>query len=170
MEGKEVVVMMDANIDFLKWTREDLPASDSTSKLQPLISQLFSRIFPFGVSQLVKSATRTWPGQTDSGLDHIYSNKPDKLSEVHSEFMGGSDHRLLKIVRFSKSLKRSARYVRKRCFKKLIPEEFINAVRKLAWFDLYMCQDVNQASQMLTSKLGKILDSMAPIKTIQIRS
>ena len=33
-----------------------------------------------------------------------------------------------------------------------------------------MCQDVNQASQMLTSKLGKILDSMAPIKTIQIRS
>ena len=108
MEGKEVVVMMDANIDFLKWTREDLPASDSTSKLQPLISQLFSRIFPFGVSQLVKSATRTWPGQTDSGLDHIYSNKPDKLSEVHSEFMGGSDHRLLKIVRFSKSLKRNA--------------------------------------------------------------
>ena len=27
MEGKEVVVMMDANIDFLKWCRDDLPAS-----------------------------------------------------------------------------------------------------------------------------------------------
>ena len=138
MEGKEVVVMMDANIDFLKWTREDLPASDSTSKLKPLITLLFRKIFPYGVSQLVKNATRTWPGQTDSGLDHIYSNKPNKLSQVHSEFMGGSDHRLLKITRFSKSLKRSAGYVRKICFKEFNPEEFIKAVRELSWFDLYM--------------------------------
>ena len=170
MEGKEVVVMMDANIDFLKWCRDDLPASDSTKKLKPLIKLLFDKIFPYGVSQLVKTATRTWPGQTDSGLDHIYSNKPEKLSEVHSEFMGGSDHRLLKIVRFSKSLKRSARYVRKRCFKNFNPEEFIQAVKQLSWYDLYLCQDVNQASQMLSSKLGNILDVMAPIKTIQIRT
>ena len=119
LEGKEVVVMMDANIDFLKWTRDDLPASDSTHKLRPLIIQLFSKIFPHGVSQLVSTATRTWPGQADSGLDHIYTNKPEKLSEVKCEYMGGSDHKLLKIVRFSKSLQRGARYVRKRCFKNL---------------------------------------------------
>ena len=148
MEGKEVVVMMDANLDFLKWDRDDLPPSDSTSKLKPLITKLFNQIFPYGVSQLVKSATRTWPGQADSGLDHIYSNKPEKLSDVHSEFMGGSDHRLLKVVRFSKSLKRSARYVRKRCFKNFKPEEFIQAVRQLSWYSLYLCQDVNQASQI----------------------
>ena len=140
--------MIDANLDFLKWNRDDLPASDSTSKLKPLITKLFNQIFPYGVSQLVKSATRTWPGQADSGLDHIYSNKPEKLSDVHSEFMGGSDHRLLKVVRFSKSLKRSARYVRKRCFKNFKPEEFIQAVRQLSWYDLYLCQDVNQASQI----------------------
>lgn len=41
-EGKEVIVMMDANLDFLKWTRDDLPATDSTSRLRPLIDQLFS--------------------------------------------------------------------------------------------------------------------------------
>ena len=170
MEGKEVVVMMDANIDFLKWTQDDLPASDSTNRLRPLINQLFNKIFPYGVSQLVKTATRTWPGQTDSGLDHIYTDKPEKLSDVQTEFMGGSDHRLLKIVRFSKSLKRSARYVRKRCFKNFNKEDFLQAVRQLTWYDLYMCQDVNQASQILTSKLGKILDAMAPIRTIQIHT
>ena len=116
----------------------------------------------------MKTATRTWPGQNDSGLDHIYSNRPEKLSDVHSEFQGGSDHRLLKIVRFSKSLKRSARYVRKRCYKNFNTEEFLQAVRQLSWYDLYLCEDVNQASEILTSKLGKILDVMAPIKTIQI--
>ena len=170
MEGKEVEVMMDANLDFLKWTQDDLPVSDSTNRLRPLINQLFNKIFPYGVSQLVKTATRTWPGQTDSGLDHIYTNKPEKLSDVQTEFMGGSDHRLLKIVRFSKSLKRSARYVRKRCFKNFKKEDFLQAVRQLTWYDLYMCQDVNQASQILTSKLGKILDAMAPIRTIQIHT
>ena len=170
MEGKEVVVMMDANIDFLKWSRDDLPTSDSTYKLKPLIEKLFSRIFPHGVSQLVKSATRSWPGQIDSGLDHIYTNKPDKLSEVISEHMGGSDHKLLKVVRFSKSLKPCARYTRKRCFKNFKPEKFVKAVQDISWFDLYSCQDVNIACQILTSKLSRVLDTMAPIRTIQIRA
>ena len=49
-EGKEVIVMMDANLDFLKWARDDLPAADSTRRIRPLIEQLFSRIFPLGVS------------------------------------------------------------------------------------------------------------------------
>ena len=56
-EGKEVIVMMDANLDFLKWTRDDLPATDSTTRLKPLIDQLFSRIFPHGVAQLVHVPT-----------------------------------------------------------------------------------------------------------------
>ena len=170
MEGKEVVVMMDANIDFLKWSRDDLPTSDSTYKLKPLIEKLFSKIFPHGVSQLVKAATRTWPGQADSGLDHIYTNKPEKLSEVTSEYMGGSDHKLLKVVRFSKSLKPSARYTRKRCFKNFKPEEFVKAVKELSWYDVYSCQDANMACQILTSKLCRVLDTMAPIRTIQIHS
>ena len=81
-EGKEVIVMGDINLDFLKWTRSDLPSSDSAVRLKSLTEALFSRIFPHGVSQLVKDATRVWPGQSDSGLDHIYSNKPEKRSEV----------------------------------------------------------------------------------------
>ena len=41
-EDKELIVMMDANLDFLKLTRMDLPATDSTVRLRPLIDQLFS--------------------------------------------------------------------------------------------------------------------------------
>ena len=88
MEGKEVIVMMDANLDFLKWARNDLPATDSTYRLKSLIELLFSQIFPHGVSQLVNVPTRSWPGQEDAGLDHVYSNKPEKLSDVHAEFWG----------------------------------------------------------------------------------
>ena len=33
LEDKEAIVAMDANIDFLKWTRSNLPASDGTDAL-----------------------------------------------------------------------------------------------------------------------------------------
>ena len=170
MEGKEVIVMGDMNLDFLKWTRTNLAPNDSTYRLKSLTEALFSRIFPHGVSQLVKEATRVWPGQTDSGLDHIYSNKPEKCSEVYLQFSGGSDHKLLKITRFAKSVNRSVKYVRKRSFKNFKSEEFIAAVRQISWFDLYMCENPSEAADLLTRKLTGILDTMAPIRTIQVRS
>ena len=115
-------------------------------RLKPLTEALFSRIIPHGISQLVKEATRVWPGQPDSGLDHIYSNKPEKCSAITLEFSGGSDHKLLKSTRFAKSVTRSVKYVRKRSFKNFNSEEFMRAVRLLSWFDLYMCQDPTQAT------------------------
>ena len=102
---------MDANLDFCKWTRDDLPPSDSTSRLRTLIDLLFTKILPHGVSQLVTVPTRAWPGQTEAGLDHIYTNKPDKLSNVYAEFAGGSDHKLIKVTRYAKSTGMSEREV-----------------------------------------------------------
>ena len=40
--------------------------------------------------------------------------RPEKLSNVDAEFSGGSDHKLIKIVRYAKSLQRNVRYVKKR--------------------------------------------------------
>ena len=169
IEGKEVVVMMDANLDFIKWTQDNLPPSDSTTRLKPLIELLFEKIFPHGVSQLVTVATRSWPGQEDAGLDHIYTNAPDKVSGVHADFVGGSDHKLIKITRFSKSLQRNTRYVRKRAFKNFVEEDFKEAVKQLSWWGVYSCENPEQATAILTDKLTAILDQMAPVRTIQVR-
>ena len=169
-EGKEVIVMMDANLDFLKWSESNLPATDQTARLKPLIEQLFSRIFTLGVSQLVTTATRAWPGQRESGLDHLYSNKPDKLSPVEAEFTGMSDHKIIRVTRFSKSFKRNVRYVRKRSYKNFNPVEFYRAVQELSWWDIYTSEDANTAGTLLTNKLSTILDKLAPIKTFQVRN
>ena len=127
-EGKEVIAMMDANIDFCKWTRSDLPASDNTRRLRPLIELLFSIIFPRGVSQLVSVPT----GQPDAGLDHLYSNKPHKSSEVYAEFFGGSDHKLINITRYAKSVQKSVRYFKKRSFKNFKESDFCASVKNLS--------------------------------------
>ena len=116
MEGKEVLVMGDMNLDFLKWSSKNLADTDTTVKLKPLIEELFTRIIPHGVSQLVKEGTRVWPGVPNSGLDHVYSNSPDKLSEIAGHINGGSDHKLLYFVRYAKSIQKNVRYIRKKVF------------------------------------------------------
>ena len=168
--GLEVHLLGDLNINHCNWTEPSLPSSNQTSKLRPLINALFSTILPQGVSQCVVGPTRHWPGQASSGLDHYYTNNPDKLSPVSTQYCGGSDHMLVFATRYSRSVKASPRYVRKRSFKYFNPVEFVNAVQQLSWLDLYLRNDADTAVELLTSKLTFILDTLAPMKTFQIRT
>ena len=168
-EDKEVIVTGDININSLKWMRDDLPSTDSVHKLRPLIDLLFERIIPHGVSQQVAVATHSWPGQEDSCLDHFYTNKPDKISNVAAHFHGGSDHKLLYAVRYAKAIRRNVRYITKRCFKFFDEEAFKMEIKALKWFEVYNCSDVNIATSLLTEKLTSVLDRFAPMKTMQVR-
>ena len=159
---------MDANLDFLTWRDNDLPANHSSVKLKSLIDALFEQILPLGVFQLVQGPTRTGWGHP-SGLDHLYSNKPDKLSTMESHWTGMSDHKLIKVTRFSKSLKLSARFVRKRCFKNFDGDEFRSRLEISNLEEIKECQNVDYAAELLVQKLAAILDHMAPIRKIQTR-
>ena len=81
-----------------------------------------------------------------------------------------SDHKIIKVNRYSKSLKRNVRYVRKRSFKNFNPVEFCRTVKQLSWWDIFISDDAEQAASLLTKKLTNILDKMAPVKTFQVRS
>ena len=82
--GREIHVLGYFNLNFLDWT--SLAPSSQTEKLRPLINQLFDRIIPQGFSQLVTVATRYWPGQEPSGLDHylslIHISEPTRLLSI----------------------------------------------------------------------------------------
>ena len=39
-EGKEVIVLGDVNLDFLRWNRNDLQSHDQAVRLRPLTNQL----------------------------------------------------------------------------------------------------------------------------------
>ena len=171
LENKEVLVMMDANIDFLTWRNaENLPPHHSSVRLKSLINELFDRIIPHGVSQLVTGATRVERGCPRTGLDHLYSNKPQKLSSVQTYLTGMSDHKLLKVIRYTKSFKHLPRYVKKRSFKNFDEEAFKVQLEECILDEILECNDVNMAAELLVSKISVILDEMAPIKTVQVRS
>ena len=170
LEDKEVIVTLDANLDFLTWRSEGLPPHHSSVRLKPLVDALFERILPLGVSQLVTGATRMERGHPRAGLDHLYSNKPDKLSSIQTFFTGMSDHKLLKVVRFSRSFKQNPRFVRKRMFKAFDEDLFREELKGCNLDEILSATDVNIAAELLVNKRTQILDQMAPIKTIQTRT
>ena len=117
--GLEVVVCGDMNINHLDWGLASNRQSGQTKKMKSLIEQLFQRILPHSVSQCVTVATRFMSGQPQTGLDHFYTNRPDKLSPVQAQFCGGSDHKLIFAIRYSKVINKNVRYVRKGLIKTL---------------------------------------------------
>ena len=82
-----------------------------------------------------------------------------------------SYHKLIKIQRFSKTLKSSPRYVRKKCFKNFNKDEFkmkVGQIPELGQILESVC--ANQAAELLTAGLTRELDKCAPVRTIQTRS
>ena len=139
--------MLDANLDFLTWRNcEHLPKHHSSNRLKSLIDALFDRIMPLGVSQLVTGATRMERGQPRTGLDHLYSNKPDKLSSVQTYYTGMSDHKLLKVQRFTRSFKQNPRYVTTRSFKNFDKDQFRQKLHQINLEEVLGCTDVDKAT------------------------
>jgi exonuclease III len=126
----ECIVVGDLNIDHTKWTNQYLEQNSITKQLKPLINALFDRILPHGMVQCTHGPTRFESNSNSSGLDHFWTSNPNKLSDVHSYFHGSSDHKLISGTRYTKSIVRNPRYVKKRSYKNFSPSLFIQAVRE----------------------------------------
>ena len=170
-EGREVVAMMDSNLDHTTWSEEqhNLPRHFSSVTHKALIERLATKVFCEGVVNMVEG--NTWHrGPLRAGLDQVYSNKPEKLSPVELLWTGMSDHALLKTNRWSKTVPNTARYVKKRSFKNFDPEVFKERVQVMPEIAAIMVSEsVEEASKLLTKGLTNILDVMAPLKTVQTR-
>ena len=83
-EGREICVLGDTNLNYFHWFNQNQQIPAHSRKLQPLVMQIFERIIPHGFVQLVKVATRIVKGQEPSCLDHIYTNHPEKYSNIET--------------------------------------------------------------------------------------
>ena len=136
--GREILVLGDFNTNFLTWTNNNAPMTSHTYKLRSLTAALFDHIKPHGFVQLINVATRVVTGCEPSGLDHVYSNHPEHLSEAQVLYWGSSDHKLVLVTRYTKSVVRKQRYVLKRCYKNFRIDQFLSELKKLTWLDVYL--------------------------------
>ena len=154
----------------MKWMRTDLPSTDLTCRLKSLTQELFERIIPHGFCQLVQGFSHLRQGQEKSGLDHLYSNKINKLSDVSLHTNSASDHKMIHVVRYAGSMKKNTRYVKKRMFKYFNEDGFRAEIKLISWWPVvYSCDDPNIAAENLSNELTKALDRWAPVRKVQIR-
>ena len=172
-EQRETIVLGDINLDWNTAMQSTAPGDsrDSTYyKTRPLAEELSQRILPQGVIQLVRGITRSWPGHQDSTIDLVFTNCHEKMSEARALIRGYSDHRLILVTRFTKTICERARYTRKRSYKNFDENLFVQKIRDLSLLDVYMSQDANEAACIFTNKLTSVLDKMAPVRNIQTRT
>ena len=170
LSNKECHILGDFNFCFIQYTQTNISQNSQTGRLKNLIDLWFENIIPLGFSQCVQSPTRFWPGLPDSGLDHSYSNQPSKLSDVQAVRWGGSDHKYIFGARYSKSIQKNVRYVKKRSYKHFNPVKFSEEISNISWWDVYCCTDVNEEVNLFSNKICSILDVMAPVKVFQTRT
>ena len=89
---------------------------------------------------------------------------------VQTFFTGVSDHKLLKVKRFTKSFRQLPRFVKKRTFKDFDDNAFKQRVGECGLEEIFSYSNVDTASEILTKKLTEVLDEMAPIRKIQTRT
>ena len=166
----ECHLLGDLNLNFLEYSKPTIPTNSQSYKLRSLIQLLFDRILPLGAVQCVGVATRFWPNQQPSGLDHYFTSNPRKLSEVQVIQQGSSDHKMIFATRYSRCISRKPRIIKKRSYKNFEASKFLLAVQQISWWRIYNCNDINIAVRILSDELTQILDKMAPIKVFQVRT
>ena len=155
--------MGDFNLDWPNCIDQQLAPGTKAYRTRHIAEQLAVRILTRGVTQLVRGTTRSWPGQADSCLDLIFTNNPEKTSEVEMSTTT-SDHKYIQVTQYAKRIKTAPRYVVKRSFKDFDENVFQSEVRKLSWLPLYLCDDVNMAAAIFQDNINSVLKRPAPIK------
>ena len=160
-EGREVIVIMDANLDAITWRQEahTLPRHSTSITHVSLIDALFDRILPMGVDMMTPSQPTWARGDKKSCLDHVYITAPSKLSPVSVIWTGMSDHALLKFQRFTKSIQNRQAYIKKRMFKNFDPAHFKQRVSEMPEIQsVLQCSNVNIAANKAKAISAELLE------------
>ena len=105
------VVIGDINLDYLRWMNPE-------DHLKKMVELTQNRIEIEGFAQLISKHTRTWPGQANSCLDHIWSNCVSRIVSHKNVVNGASDHNYIEVTVAAKEVVTGGFNVRKRCWKK----------------------------------------------------
>ena len=125
-------------------------------------------------AQLVHQPTRmqfnSVKNSTDvSCIDHIYTNRKFRCSNPVVIPFGDRDHDVISYIRFCKDPPIPARTMKKRSYKNFKNEEFIDELVKVDWRDVFGCTDVDEATEIFSTRFRNVLNNHAPWISFQVR-
>ena len=160
--NSEVIVIGDTNLDEVKWAVPDPINVD-------MVNIIKSRIETLGYQQLIRGVTRSWPNQNDSLIDKIWVNCPDKIATTENIVNGTTDHNIVEVIIKIRGKICTPVEVQKRSLKNWNLERYKARIKNIDWTLLYRQTNISIAYNVLETKILEILDSEAPMATVQIK-
>ena len=146
-ESKEVILLGDLNVNFLKPTEN---------------REIKSILHENGFTQLIKEATRVTK-DSKTLIDIIATNKPATIAASTVIPCSISDHDLIACVRKLNHQKFSAKTVKCRNYASYDPEIMNHDFERVNWFPVLTAPDVNIALNIFNGIVKDIFDKHAPI-------
>jgi hypothetical protein len=171
-EDKEVLVLMDDNIDSTDWTTDYANVMGQPSRLRtrPMYYELVDKIFSKGVVVLNDKITRQIKTGHPSILDHIYTTHPLKVAEVFTRTHGKSDHRMVGIIWSSTKPIQALGYMKCRNESKVTGQLLKQYINERGLVDRVLVEgNVDTAACLFMSEMEVILEQIAPLKVIQLQ-
>ena len=150
----EIIISGDFNTDLMK-----IPPQFWSNALQE-----------FNLTQVISSPTRVTDNSTTM-IDHIYTNRPNNITEVNVPNISMSDHYPVCITRSTKSLdkKHSHITITYRDYKRFNASEYLADLACVNFDTLQVIDNPNIALEQFYKLLLPVLDKHAKIKTKRVK-
>ena len=159
----DCIIIGDTNLDHLKWANPD-PVNTVMTNLVKDGPETE------GAIQMIAGATRFWPHQNPSLIDQIWANCPQRILTAKNIQYSSTDHNIIEVTIKLKGKIGAPKVIRKRCNKNWNSETYKSMVEEIDWTSMYNSTNVSQTYGIFEENLRKILDKIAPMKTVQLRN
>ena len=158
LQNKDSLIAGDMNIDWKK-------INDSDYHMKPLANKLMDFILEENLTQINEEYTREERYNNEvkrSNIDHFYMNIPEMFDSITSEYLSGSDHKIIKCRKKYKNKEKKNNCTRKRIYKRFILEDFLNEINEsnINRETTKTCC-INKASEAFNREYLKILEKHA---------
>ena len=157
------VMLGDINLDYLYWNNPE-------NRILNMVDRTQSEIETKGFIQLVRGFTRTWPGQRDTAVDHIWTNMPNRIVHHSNVVRAGSDHNVVSTMVRLKDRVLCRQEVVKRIRKNMDNQRVKDCMAAVDWTPLLESEDIDFVNHFLESKILEVYNREAPLKKVQIRN
>ena len=171
-EDKEIITLGDLNLNCLRWDLQPAEMNSYDRYKKPMIDEFKLRILDKGhkILSLEPTKINDNPEAHDSCLDLMITNRVDKIASYQAGLPSFSDHTVQMLIRQTKPLQTTQKYIRTRDFKNFDRIQYKSNIMN---HPNYISTLYEGESDTITQNIQQIINDslaiMAPVKTIQIK-
>ena len=161
--NRKTIVVGDINLDQMRWVNPE-------QHLESMVERTQNEIETEEFVQMVTGFTRQWCHQADSLLDHCWVNCEQRVLKIYNVVRGNSDHNVVGLDVSVWDIKLGEQNTRRRSWKYFDRTRCLQTFTNTDWSDILTQTNVDVAASRLEERITDIMETEAPMKTVQMRT